>query len=74
MSVSYKIEKGIPASEFPVNPRPINKLARKMQVDDSVLVLTAREAETLRRSLNDLGRVAMRRQLEDGTFRVWRVA
>ena len=65
------IDKNIPISKRCGPRTELGRLAREMEVGDSVLCATERERDSLRWTLHDLGRVYASRKV-DGGWRVWR--
>ena len=86
MEMSLKIEKGIPIQRLkkkmqPVDPE-LHKIAKEMEVGDSVLVESEERAKRLMRYIGklhphtsdeNLKRGAKSRADDDGNIRVWRV-
>jgi len=69
--MNYKIEKNIPVSDHGKSG-VWSKLARKMEIGDSILVETRAQAMGMRTALKRFGYKGMTRTVDEG-IRVWKM-
>ena len=72
--MEIKIEKNIPVPKYTRRRSKYYFVAKEMRVGDSVHVLERKTANVLYSYIQKTGGKSISRKLEDGTFRVWKVA
>ena len=72
--MEIKIEKNIPIPKYTRRRSKYYLVAKEMGVGDSVHVLERKNANLLYSYIVKTGGKSQSRKLEDGTFRVWKVA
>ena len=72
--MEIKIEKNIPIPKYTRRRSKYYITAKEMKVGDYVNLLERKNANTLYSYILKTGGKSISRKLEDGTFRVWKVA
>lgn len=72
--MEIKIEKNIPVPKHTRRKSKYYIVAKEMETGDSVQVLERKDANSLYSYILKTGGKSISRKLEDGTFRVWKVA
>lgn len=67
------IEKGVPIPGKHFKDGPLFEIIRKMEIGDSVVRHSYSAAQSISRSLREIGRKGSYRMQDDGSYRIWRI-